>query len=81
VQARVADRRDLDLLEAVLADRVESEEGEEEVGLDALPERVICAAGVWSRELAATAGVELPIERDGGCSSPKRLLSSRADSR
>jgi sarcosine oxidase subunit beta len=25
-------------------------------------ERVICAAGVWSRELAATAGVELPVE-------------------
>ena len=25
-------------------------------------ERVVCAAGVWSRELAATAGVELPVE-------------------
>jgi sarcosine oxidase subunit beta len=25
-------------------------------------ERVICAAGVWSRELAATAGIELPVE-------------------
>src|SRR5919204_4064724 len=25
-------------------------------------ERVICAAGVWSRELAATAGVDLPVE-------------------
>jgi sarcosine oxidase subunit beta len=25
-------------------------------------DRVICAAGVWSRELAATAGVELPVE-------------------
>ena len=25
-------------------------------------ERGICAAGVWSRELAATAGVELPVE-------------------
>jgi sarcosine oxidase subunit beta len=24
-------------------------------------ERVICAAGVWSRELAATAGLELPV--------------------
>jgi len=24
-------------------------------------ERVICAAGVWSRELAATAGVEIPV--------------------
>ena len=27
-------------------------------------ERVICAAGVWSRELAATVGVDLPIERE-----------------
>jgi sarcosine oxidase subunit beta len=27
-------------------------------------ERVICAAGVWSRELAATAGVDLPVERE-----------------
>jgi sarcosine oxidase, subunit beta len=26
--------------------------------------RVICAAGVWSRELAATVGVELPVERE-----------------
>jgi sarcosine oxidase subunit beta len=25
-------------------------------------ERVICAAGVWSRQLAATAGVDLPVE-------------------
>jgi sarcosine oxidase subunit beta len=25
-------------------------------------ERVICAAGVWSRELAATAGVDVPVE-------------------
>ena len=25
-------------------------------------ERVVCAAGVWSRELAARAGVELPVE-------------------
>jgi sarcosine oxidase subunit beta len=25
-------------------------------------ERVICAAGVWSRKLAATCGVELPVE-------------------
>jgi sarcosine oxidase subunit beta len=25
-------------------------------------ERVICAAGVWSRELAATAGLDLPVE-------------------
>src|SRR5919201_1804966 len=25
-------------------------------------ERVVCAAGVWSRELAATAAVELPVE-------------------
>jgi sarcosine oxidase subunit beta len=25
-------------------------------------ERVICAAGIWSRELTATAGLELPIE-------------------
>jgi sarcosine oxidase, subunit beta len=25
-------------------------------------ERVVCAAGVWSRELAATAGLELPVE-------------------
>jgi sarcosine oxidase subunit beta len=27
-------------------------------------QRVICAAGVWSRELAATAGVDLPVERE-----------------
>jgi sarcosine oxidase, subunit beta len=25
-------------------------------------ERVVCAAGVWSRELAATAGLDLPVE-------------------
>ena len=36
VHARVSDGRDLDLLVAVLADRVEPEEGEEEVGFDAL---------------------------------------------
>jgi hypothetical protein len=36
VHAGVADRGDLDLLEAILADRVEAEEGEEEVGLDSL---------------------------------------------
>ena len=36
MHAGVADGRDLDLLVAVLADRVEAEEGEEEVGLDAL---------------------------------------------
>ena len=34
VHAGVADGCDLDLLVAVLADRVEAEEGEEEVGLD-----------------------------------------------
>ena len=34
VHAGVADGGDLDLLVAVLADRVEAEEGEEEVGLD-----------------------------------------------
>src|SRR5205814_1793533 len=27
-------------------------------------DRVICTAGVWSRELAATAGVDLPVERE-----------------
>ena len=27
-------------------------------------ERVLCAAGVWSRELAATAGVDVPVERE-----------------
>jgi len=35
VHARVADGGDLDLRVAVGADRVEAEEGEEEVGLDA----------------------------------------------
>ena len=37
MHAGVADGGDLDLLVAVLADRVEAEEGEEEVGLDPLP--------------------------------------------
>jgi sarcosine oxidase subunit beta len=45
-------------------------------------ERVICAAGVWSRELVASVGIDLPVEPEGaGCSSPKLPPTSRLRSR
>src|SRR5207244_2420613 len=47
VQAGVADGGDLDLLDAVCADRVEAEEGEEEVCLDAFHAGAIGHDETW----------------------------------
>jgi hypothetical protein len=41
VHTRIADGCDLDVLEAILADRIEPEEREEDVGLDALHARAV----------------------------------------
>ena len=64
--AKAAAARGAQIVQSCAATRVTVDGGrvvgvETELGTIAT-ERVICAAGIWSRELAATAGVDLPLE-------------------